>query len=68
MCKMMRLVCAGVALTAFAFMISGSALASDECKAGCEVAYKRCMKGADGDTDKSLDCSDAKQTCLDGCN
>jgi len=40
---------------------------SEECQAGCEIRYKKCMKSADGDVDRSLDCSDAKDQCIQNC-
>jgi hypothetical protein len=49
-------------------MAYGNALASENCQAGCQLSYKKCMKNADSDTDKSLDCSDAKDECIQNCN
>ena len=66
--KMIKLVCSTLVLTAVFGMFFGNALASDNCKAGCQLSYKNCMKNADGDIDRSLNCSDAKDECIERCN
>ena len=57
-------------LVALTFTLGGvaSVAASDNCKAGCQIAYKKCSKGCgDDNLDCKLDCSDAKDDCIQNC-
>lgn len=49
-------------------LLSKNAAADDICKAGCEISYKSCQRGAAGDIDKLLDCQDQKSECMSGCS
>ncbi len=57
-----------MALLAFG---SGALLAQaprdDNCKASCEIKYKRCVKGCKGDADCTVKCRERKSSCSRGC-
>ena len=56
-------------LVALTFTLGGvaSVAASDNCKAGCQIAYKKCSKGCGEDLYCKLNCSDTKDDCIENC-
>lgn len=56
-------------LVALTFTLGGvaSVAASDNCKAGCQIAYKKCSKGCGEDLDCKLNCPDTKDDCIQNC-
>ncbi len=57
-----------VAIFLCSFVSLQTSFASDYCRAGCSLEYKKCRKACDGDTDCLLDCSDSKSECIENCN